>query len=143
MTQNRPDAERRKTPIRTALEAFALIVTGMAAAVAAVVDYSVQQLAVIVSFVAGFFLTKALLERLGNLPDARMATHPRWVKRVATFAAGIAVAFSLDWFFDYTARIGVGVAMVFGVVAAYLAVAWRQRWLESHVYRASLGRVSI
>ena len=121
MTQNRPGAERPKTPIRTALQAFALIVGGVAVAFAAVVDYSVQQLAVIVSFVTGFFLAKALFERLGKVSDARMGTYPRWVNGIASFAAGIAVSFSLDWFFDYAARIGVGVAMVFGVVAAYLA----------------------
>ena len=141
MAQNQSFAVRPKAPIRTALEAFALIV-GLAAVAVAVVDYSVQQLAVIVSFVAGFFLAKTLFERLGNVSDARMSTYPRWVNGVAAFAAGITVSLGLDWFFDYTNRIGVGVAMVFGVVAAYLAVAWRQRWHERRVYRASPDTVS-
>ena len=143
MTQNHPDAVRLKTPIRAAFEAFAVIIGLVAFAVMVMVDSSFQQFAVIVSFVAGFFLAKALFEQLGGVSGARPGAFPKLANGVATFAAGISVSFAFDWFFEYSHRIGVGVAMALGIVFAYLAIAWRQRMLERRVYRATLDTMSI
>lgn len=101
-------------------------------------DATFHQFAALVSFVVVFFLAKTLFERLGNMPGANVGAFPRLVNVAVSVGIGITMLFGLEWLIEYAGRIGVGVAMGFGTVAAYLAVAWRQRWHERRIYRASL-----
>ena len=101
-------------------------------------DSAFHQIAALISFVVVFFLAKTLFERLGNVSGPAAGAFPKLVNSAVTFAIGITMLFGLDWIIEYVGRIGVGVAMVFGALAAYLAVAWRQRWHERRTHRENL-----
>lgn len=142
MAESAPDTGRRNASIHTALEAIGLLLGLVVVALTIMADSTFHQLAALISFVAVFFLAKTLFERLGNVSGPAVGAFPRLVNSAVTFAIGIAMLFGLDWIIEYAGRIGVGVAMVFGILAAYLAVAWRQRWHERRIYRDTLLRPS-
>ena len=125
--------------IRAALEAFGLALGLIVVAITIMSESTFHQLAVVVSFVVVFFLAKALFERLGNVSNVGGGTFPRLVNFAATSGIGIAMLFGMDWIMEYVGRIGVGVAMLLGILAAYLAVAWQQRWQERRLYRETLS----
>ena len=142
MAENVPDPLRRNASIHAVFESLALLLGLVVVAVTIMADSTFHQLAALISFVVVFFLAKTLFERLGNVPGPAVGTFPKFVNSAVTFAIGIAMLFGLDWIIEYAGRIGVGVAMVFGFLAAYLAVAWRQRWYERRIYRQNLLRPS-
>ena len=137
-----PNAWRGNASIHAALEAFGLALGLIVVAVTTMGESTFHQLAVVVSFVVVFFLAKALFERLGNVSSVGGGTFPRLVNFAATSGIGIAMLFGLDWIMEYVGRVGVGVAMVLGILASYLAVAWQQRWQERRLYRETLSSPS-
>lgn len=137
MAESAPDTARRNASIHGALEALGLLL-GLVVALTIMADSTFHQLAALISFVVVFFLAKMLFERLGNVSGPAVGAFPRLVNSAVTFAIGITMLFGLDWIIEYVGRIGVGVAMVFGILAAYLAVAWRQRWNERRTHRENL-----
>ena len=120
------------------LEAYWLLLGLIVIAITIMDESTFYQLAVAISFVVVFFLAKALFERLGNVSNVGGGTFPRLVNFATTSGFGIAMLFGLDWIMEYAGRIGSGIAMAFGVLAAYLAVAWQQRWRERRLYRETL-----
>lgn len=136
-----PNALRGKASIHAALEAFGLVLGLIVVAMAIMGESTFHQLAVVVSFVVAFFLAKALFERLGNVSNGGGA-FARLVNFAATSGIGIAMLFGLDWIMEYVGRVGVGVAMVLGFLASYMAVAWQQRWQERRLYRETLSSPS-
>ena len=140
--ESSPDALPGNASILAALEAFGLALGLIVVAIAIMGESTFHQLAVVISFVVTFFLAKALFERLGNVSNVGGGTFPKLVNFAATSGIGIAMLFGLDWIMEYVGRIGVGVAMVLGILASYLAVAWQQRWHERRLYREILSSPS-
>ncbi|MYF27618.1 MAG: hypothetical protein F4029_17995 [Gammaproteobacteria bacterium] len=140
--ESSPNASPGKAAIHAALETFVLVLGLIVVAITIMGESTFHQLAVVISFVVVFFLGKALFERLGNVSNVGGGTFPRLVNFAATSGIGIAMLFGLDWIMEYVGRIGVGVAMVLGILAAYLAVAWQQRWHERRLYRETLSSPS-
>ena len=107
---------------------------GGALGVSLFADQSFLELAAIIGSVVAYATAVLLFAQLlgaGDLPGREV---PAWFDKALSVLLGAGVGAGLA----YT-NAGVAFAVSLAVLAALIQTAWRQRWRESQVYRASLN----